>query len=85
MAKTESKLSASLVAAKKSLNESKLDSPREANIHEQRFIESQNHCALCGSELKIKVESYLEDYYLREEAECPSCNIKTRVKNHKIQ
>ena len=52
---------------------------------EKNFIESQNHCALCNSALDIKVESYLEDYFLREEAECPKCKIKTRVKNHKIQ
>jgi hypothetical protein len=52
---------------------------------QQVFIESQNHCALCNSVLEIQVESYLEDYYLREEAQCPKCNIKTRVKNHKIQ
>ena len=51
---------------------------------EQLFIESQNHCALCGSELEIKVESYLDDFHLREEAECPNCEIKTREKNHKM-
>ena len=49
------------------------------------FVENQNQCALCNSVLVIKVESYLEDYYLREEAECPTCKIKTRVKNHKLQ
>ena len=48
------------------------------------FIESQNHCALCGEELEIKVESYLDDYTLREEAECLNCEIKTREKNHKM-
>ena len=48
------------------------------------FIESQNHCALCGSQLEIIVESYLEDNYLREEAICPNCEIKTREKNHKM-
>ncbi len=52
---------------------------------QMNFIENQNHCALCNSVLNINVESYLEDYYLREEAECPKCHIKTRVKNHKLQ
>lgn len=52
---------------------------------QRNFVESQNHCALCNSSLQIRVESYLEDHYLREEAECPTCKIKTRVKNHKIQ
>lgn len=49
------------------------------------FLENQNKCGLCNSQLDIRVESYLEDYFLREEAECPSCKIKTRVKNHKMQ
>lgn len=52
---------------------------------ESQFVESQNHCALCNTLLSIKVESYLDDYFLREEAECPTCKIKTRVKNHKLQ
>lgn len=60
-------------------------SKKQLSDPEIRFIESQNQCALCSSHLIIKVESYLEDFYLREEAECLSCHIKTRVKNHKIQ
>ena len=60
-------------------------SKNELTENEQLFIETQNQCALCSSDLNITVESYLEDYYLREEAECPTCKIKTRVKNHKLQ
>ena len=53
---------------------------------EQRsFHEAQNQCALCSTPLLIEAISYLEDYYIREEAECPQCAIKTRVKNHKMQ
>jgi hypothetical protein len=60
--------------------------PKKALTNQEKtFIETQNNCALCSTPLNITVESYLEDYYLREEAECPSCKIKTRVKNHKIQ
>ncbi len=58
---------------------------QELSARERLFVESQNQCALCNSPLEIKVESYLENYFLREEAVCPVCNIKTRVKNHKIQ
>ncbi len=54
------------------------------NENEQYFLEMQNHCALCGSELEIKVESYLEDFYIREEADCPKCRIRTREKNHRM-
>ncbi len=56
----------------------------ELTAAEKLFVETQNQCALCGSALQITVETYLEDYYLREEAECPVCNVKTRVKNHKM-
>jgi hypothetical protein len=58
---------------------------KQLSLTEKTFIETQNHCALCNTPLEIKVESYLEGYFLREEAECPKCKIKTRVKNHKIQ
>ena len=52
-------------------------------LHEQ-FIQMQNNCALCGNTLLISVESYLEDFTLREEAYCSNCQIKTRVKDHKM-
>lgn len=52
--------------------------------HQQDFMVLQNNCALCGTELTIKVETYLEDYYLLEKADCPSCNIKAREKNHRM-
>ncbi len=51
----------------------------------QTFIEVQNTCPLCSSELTIRVESYLEDYTLREEATCPNCQVLARVKDHKMQ
>jgi hypothetical protein len=50
----------------------------------QEFIEIQNHCALCNTKLEIKVESYLEDFFIKEEAVCPHCKIKTREKNHRM-
>lgn len=58
---------------------------KELTEVQKTFMESQNQCALCKSPLEIRVESYLEDYNLKEEAECPSCKIRTRVKNHKMQ
>ena len=48
------------------------------------FLENQNLCVLCNTQLEIRVESYLEDYLLREEAICPHCKIKTRDKNHRM-
>lgn len=46
------------------------------------FIEDQNHCALCGSQLEIQATSYLENQMVREEAYCKKCDLKTRVKDH---
>lgn len=59
---------------------------RESKVesHHQAFIERQNQCPLCGSQLDIKVESYLENFTLREEAHCPDCAVLARVKDHKM-
>lgn len=48
------------------------------------FVQVQNTCPLCNSQLTIRVESYLEGYTLREEATCPKCQILARVKDHKM-
>lgn len=48
------------------------------------FIQNQNHCPLCNTKLAIKVETYLEDGNIREEAECPKCDLLARVKDHKM-
>jgi hypothetical protein len=50
----------------------------------QSFREVQNTCPLCNDTLTIRVESYLENDMLREEASCPTCQLLTRVKNHKM-
>ena len=48
------------------------------------FIEAETLCVLCNTKLEIKVESYLEDNFIKEEAYCPHCQIKTRQKNHRM-
>lgn len=55
----------------------------EITKHET-FIENQNHCPLCNTQLTIRVETYLENYTLREEASCPKCQLLARVKDHKM-
>jgi uncharacterized protein (DUF2225 family) len=52
---------------------------------QSNFVESENHCPLCGTKLEINVKSYLESYTLKEEAHCPSCDVKVRSKDHKMQ
>jgi len=59
----------------------------KSEVHKMRresFIEVQNTCPLCNTGLDIRVESYLEDYMLREEASCPNCQVLARVKDHKM-
>ena len=68
-----------------SRNKNKISGTPSLSEQQMNFVEKQNHCALCGSPLEIVVETYLEDYTLREEASCPKCQIKTRIKNHKMQ
>jgi hypothetical protein len=55
----------------------------QVNRHKS-FVEVQNTCPLCNSQLTIRVESYLENYTLREEATCPKCQVLARVKDHKM-
>ncbi len=66
---------------KRTKTESSLHLPKR----HQSFVEMQNTCPLCNSQLTIRVESYLEDYTLREEASCPKCLVLARVKDHKMQ
>lgn len=54
------------------------------NDKHKTFIERQNNCPLCNAQLEIRVESYLEDFTLREEAHCPKCDVLARVKDHKM-
>lgn len=64
---------------------------KQLSDKERLFIETQNNCALCNSILDLTVTKS-EDIGIispidevLEEATCPSCNIKTRVKNHSVQ
>lgn len=58
---------------------------KELNENQAAFVERQNVCPLCGSQLEIRVESYLENFTLREEAHCATCDVLARVKDHKMQ
>lgn len=55
------------------------------NQHQISFIERQNNCTLCGTQLDLNVEPYYNEGLAREEAYCPNCNVKTRIKNHPLQ
>ena len=66
------------------MKRSKEDIAERTKHSHQSFVEVQNTCPLCNSQLTIKVESYLENYTLREEATCPKCQVLARVKDHKM-
>jgi len=62
----------------------KLEIHTELSQKHQAFVELQNHCPLCGNQLKIVVETYLADFTLREEATCETCDVLARVKDHRM-
>ena len=66
------------------MKRTKLQREESARHRHQSFVELQNTCPLCNSQLTIRVESYLEGYNLREEATCPKCQVLARVKDHKM-
>jgi ribosomal protein S14 len=52
--------------------------------HHKAFVELQNHCPLCQSQLKISVQFEVSTQSIREEANCEKCDLLTRVKNHRV-
>ncbi len=66
------------------MKRAKVESEEKIQRRHRSFVEMQNTCPLCNSQLTIKVESYLEDFTLREEASCPKCQVLARVKDHKM-
>lgn len=66
------------------MKRTKIPAADQVELRHQSFVELQNTCPLCNSQLTIRVESYLEDYTLREEASCSKCQVLARVKDHKM-
>ena len=67
------------------MKRTKIESEDARTRRYQTFVEMQNTCPLCNSQLTIRIESYLEGFTLREEASCPKCQVLARVKDHKMQ
>jgi transcription elongation factor Elf1 len=66
------------------MDESQFNLGRSLNPKHRAFIQRQNECPLCGHKLEIRVETYLENFTIREEAHCPECDVLARVKDHKM-
>ena len=52
--------------------------------HHQSFIEHQNLCPLCASELVIEVLVGEYEFHLKEQATCPQCDLVARLKDHSL-
>ena len=53
----------------------KIETPKH-----QEYITSQNNCVLCGSNLELRHMPVPEKNEVKEEAHCPSCEMRTRAK-----
>jgi len=53
----------------------KIDHPKH-----REFINSQNNCVLCGTELELRHVRSEEQGQIKEEAYCGQCEMRTRAK-----
>lgn len=51
----------------------------------QEFIQDQNHCCLCGSELKFTHSMDHLTLTVVEDAKCESCHVSLRTRTHSLQ
>lgn len=51
----------------------------------QEFIQDQNHCCLCGTELKFAHKTDHLTLTIVEDAKCDTCHISLRTRNHTLQ
>ena len=58
----------------------------ESQKYEHQFIiEDQNHCCLCGSKLTFHHKIDYMTLKVQEDADCPSCKIRMKTKDHGLQ
>ena len=53
------------------------------SANQEAYIKLQCNCVLCNSPLELKFEN-LSDNEIKEEANCPECEIRTRAKIHAL-
>lgn len=51
---------------------------------QKAYLKLQNNCVLCNSALELKFET-LTDGEIKEEANCPQCEIRARAKIYSVQ
>jgi hypothetical protein len=61
------------------------ESYRSSQTEYAYIIEEENHCCLCGTQLKFEHKFDYASLTIREDASCPSCRIQMKSKEHGIQ
>jgi C4-type Zn-finger protein len=56
-----------------------------AQLLREEFIEAENNCPLCGTELMLNHETDFAENQIHETAHCPACNLTTRQKDFNLQ
>ena len=51
----------------------------------QEFVQDQNHCCLCGTELSFAHKMDHLTLTVVEDAKCGTCHISLRARSHSIQ
>lgn len=51
----------------------------------QEFLQDQNHCCLCGTELNFSHKMDHLTLTVVEDAKCDTCHISLRTRSHSLQ
>lgn len=51
----------------------------------QYIIEDQNTCCLCGTKLVFQHKIDYMTLKVREDADCPSCRVRMKTRDHGLQ
>ena len=51
----------------------------------QEFVQDQNHCCLCGTELSFAHKMDHLTLTVVEDAKCDTCHISLRTRSHSLQ
>ena len=58
---------------------------QEAQATDQElYLENENNCCLCGSELHFEHTTDLATATIKEQAQCPTCGVQLKEKKHII-
>ena len=80
------------IAAEEPINNKELEAAVHAMIHNlkpedhrQYMIEYFNNCSLCGSDLEFTHVTHFTYLEVAEEGHCPSCSVRMKKENHRLQ